>query len=68
MDASTEKLLESGIRNTLDELIEATRIAQYNRLAGTSTQLGGSFWSRCTYLTRTRMLLQTPLKRTYETQ
>ncbi|KAH9381366.1 hypothetical protein HPB48_020748 [Haemaphysalis longicornis] len=37
MAAFTEELLEMGIHNTLDEHIEAQRIAQYNRLAGTPT-------------------------------
>ncbi|KAH9377153.1 hypothetical protein HPB48_003141 [Haemaphysalis longicornis] len=34
---SPQKLLEMGIHNTMDELIEAQRIAQYNTLAGAPT-------------------------------
>ncbi|KAH9362635.1 hypothetical protein HPB48_001268 [Haemaphysalis longicornis] len=37
MAASTKQLLDVGIYKTLDELIEAQRIPQYNRLAGTPT-------------------------------
>lgn len=37
ISAATDRLLEMGIHNTLNELIEAQRMAQYNRLAATIT-------------------------------
>lgn len=37
VSAFTERLMEMGVHNTLDELIEAQRTAQYNRLAGSPT-------------------------------